>query len=894
VAKQAKVKVAIVLDEVEAQKVLASLEAVAAATKKVEGEGAEKQTTEQNKVTEAARKTVGQYDAQIDRLKKAVAAAKELMAVEQVREARLGAPGSVPLTSPVLEKIRQENLGTIGADPEKIKIAAAAIAEQAKGQYNVSAAIKDSIVQYEFEDEALNKLLRKARELGKDEQFYAILHKKGYVEGSVAIQKMLGLKAKDIGMTKEQIKEIQRHATILRHESIALRRSAADLHLFAQSAFIAGSATIGGILLLAKQYSDQMGDTTKVSREFLAAQEQLKAAKNRIGEVFARESVPFIREATKILDRAGKFIQEHPEIVSAALKGGEILIAVGLLGKAVATGTRLTADALAIHSSILRIIATRAEEEVAAAKQLAAAELMNAAADKQLTAAEGMVVSPAPAASKLATALNTPTAIVGLIVAIGLVSYKTAQQLEKLEDIFKALEKRGGRFAAVWAPLYKIIESGTLAVNPLAISIKNFKDNLDRDIPLITKLFNDFTGTTKDAAANVTPSVIFSEQFSAVLKAYEDYTADDLKLVKDHYAEREDIVRKGLDAEKKENEQNLKRLEDIRAQANKATATLRRNFARQEADDERDYARDRAKILKDAGEDALQAEADLQEKLRKLRLEYEEREVDLLAARDAVGLVKNRLKYIQDRAEAIREANLEIAKKRKDIADRLRILDEEFDIQRQRRQEDFETRLEEIQREAREKLIEQQKAHTEEIAAIRKNTAEKLRDELVQFNEERKRRYQDFLQRIRDLDAGLLGEKALRKKRQDEMIADLDAFLAAYRAKHKTLLTTISATAGVGTRATGGYATFGTYLLGDKPTGGRGDAEFVLRGRTTRAAETIIGGRLTQEGILRAMLAGGQKNVTLNDHRRFDSRLSVEDRRAILQDTKQMLSELVS
>lgn len=73
-----------------------------------------------------------------------------------------------------------------------------------------------------------------------------------------------------------------------------------------------------------------------------------------------------------------------------------------------------------------------------------------------------------------------------------------------------------------------------------------------------------------------------------------------------------------------------------------------------------------------------------------------------------------------------------------------------------------------------------------------------------------------------------------------------------------------------------------------------GRTEFVLSGDTTKAAEMLIGGRLTQDTLMAALRGNGRSQVTWNDNRRFDSRLSGDDRRAIQNDTMQTLAGVLN
>jgi hypothetical protein len=68
-----------------------------------------------------------------------------------------------------------------------------------------------------------------------------------------------------------------------------------------------------------------------------------------------------------------------------------------------------------------------------------------------------------------------------------------------------------------------------------------------------------------------------------------------------------------------------------------------------------------------------------------------------------------------------------------------------------------------------------------------------------------------------------------------------------------------------------------------------GRKEFALNNSTTRAAEQMIGGQLTQDRLLSALAGGGGRRITYHDNRRIDSKLSPSDRRTIANDTLNIL-----
>ncbi len=74
-------------------------------------------------------------------------------------------------------------------------------------------------------------------------------------------------------------------------------------------------------------------------------------------------------------------------------------------------------------------------------------------------------------------------------------------------------------------------------------------------------------------------------------------------------------------------------------------------------------------------------------------------------------------------------------------------------------------------------------------------------------------------------------------------------------------------------KAAGGYIGTGLFM------GGEQGREFVLSNSTTRAAESVMGGALNQQNLIRALAGGGNKRVSYYDARKFDSVPSAETRR---------------
>lgn len=87
---------------------------------------------------------------------------------------------------------------------------------------------------------------------------------------------------------------------------------------------------------------------------------------------------------------------------------------------------------------------------------------------------------------------------------------------------------------------------------------------------------------------------------------------------------------------------------------------------------------------------------------------------------------------------------------------------------------------------------------------------------------------------------------------------------------------------GAQVRDSGGYVGKGLWA-------NKGAPEFVLSNNTTRAAESVVGGGLTQARLLQALAGGGSKRVSYHDARRFDSMPSASARRMM---TNEMMNAL--
>jgi len=611
-----------------------------------------------------------------------------------------------------------------------------------------------------------------------------------------------------------------------------------------------GTALVGGILGFANKYVAGAKESTAVTAAWRREQDSLNKSGTRFGAVLAQEALPLLREGARLAEGVASFVETHPEAIRAALNTGKILIGLGAIGLLVSKGISLVVDAKYLLTVPVQLQAAQLQDR-AAAKQLEAA-LLRA---KEL----GVSVPNTPGGGAAATGgLAGAAASVGLVVA-GVIAAKYAV------DLVNVVLQKTGIAKSIADAQQKILETSK------------------RPYPGIIAAARP--GTTSSTAAATSLDVTgaqASSQFDAILKAYEQYKQDDLAAVQKHYSDRKKIMADALASEQRANAQYAANVQRVNSQRSSAVAQATRDFTQANIQAEQDYQNTRAQIIRDSGLEIQQIEADLQEQLRKSRKEHEERAADFTASRDALGLAKEKDRFEDEQSEAKREAKQEIARRRQDVAQRLTELAQSYEQERAQRLADYEARLTEIRAQASAQLTELRTQHQAELREIQQAKIERIKELDEGYNEERKRRYNQLIQNIRDLDASLLGEKNLKAKYQAAMLTDLDSFLAKYKAGLGSLAASVPG------KADGGYTS------GLVRTGERG-YEYVMTHNTTRAAEAMIGGRLTQQSLMSALAgAGSRQSVTWNDQRRFSGEYTNAIRRANQRDTLELLGGLFS
>lgn len=665
-----------------------------------------------------------------------------------------------------------------------------------------------------------------------------------------------------------------------------------------------GLAATGGIFALANKYVQDAKVATATTTAWKNEMAKLERVRDRIGAVLAREALPALKLAAQLAAKIASFVEANPGVVKAALNGGLIVAGIGLIGTLIAKGISLYADVSMITASVTQLTAAKIMAD-AGNKQLLAAGLGSkggsvasiGGAIKNLLGLGG-AASGAGGAAGLGGALAILTPVVLTLAAalggllIGVKAYDAFVKKGLLKGPNAAQFATGGAYQL--GQFYGKVTNrlgGNLSQEEIdrksiifAANIGKLTGAIDENSPLwlkASKLIKQSSEEVQEALTGLANADIRN----AALDAFSSYKQEEAESEKKYLQERQKIQQDGRNAMLRADEQYSKTVGQIARQLQKSLENATADYQRADAKAQADFMKERADILKDAGKAALEAEKDLQKDLKELQKRRDEDSRDAINRRDALALINAQKTFNEERRARIQEKNEQLRQIRQDKAEKLAELSQQFAEERAQRFAEYQQRLIDLNAQAEEQRQAAAEAHSAEIEQIRRNTADRLKELYTQQVEERKRRYQEFVQKLRDIDATLLGERNLRNKYSTAMLADLNAFLRNYQSQLATL-----GGGAAGARATGGYVrTDGLYRLAEG-----NNAEFVLSASTTKLLERVLGGTISQNALARLAIGQGGKNITLNDSRRFDSRLSARDRRQISNDTMTLLTEVLS
>lgn len=372
-------------------------------------------------------------------------------------------------------------------------------------------------------------------------------------------------------------------------------------------------------------------------------------------------------------------------------------------------------------------------------------------------------------------------------------------------------------------------------------------------------------------------------------QALEEYSMAVTQLELDTASERERIARdSGIDLARIERDIGDQRADAIESYHREAT----------EAEEE--YYKQRAERARDFGIETARMEEDHQKTIRRMRVDSEVRQKSAINARDALALLEERRNYERDRRRTEEDYRTDMARRSEDFARELAQSEEAFKEQQAARERAFQEQLAALQEQLREQQATREQAAKEELDTLEDGRTQQLRglydqkeeelETIEEENDKQKKELKDGLNKRleesrkaqrkalldarnnfdkRRQEAGLYNNRELTEYRRfrDDALATLRQFVTNANAELRGLSFNANTMGGF---QHGGYAGMGVFRMGEA---GR---EFVLSNPTTMAAERLMGGRLSQAGVLGAMASGGGPSV--HNSFVFQGRLSEDEK----------------
>lgn len=290
-------------------------------------------------------------------------------------------------------------------------------------------------------------------------------------------------------------------------------------------------------------------------------------------------------------------------------------------------------------------------------------------------------------------------------------------------------------------------------------------------------------------------------------------------------------------------------MSQISSQLSSALAAIEASYQASQLQAQEQFQQQYASIVQQGQEQIRQIIADSQERLRQMEMDHAQRVEELTNARDALGLAQENRRHQQEVAEEKRRAAEAIRQAKQQTQMQLQQLQQQFALEQAERERQYELEKQQAQQAASDQMAAEQQNYALQLAELQAAKQEELRQ--LQWG---------YAEQLRQLGYRFQGERNLAAQWHAAMLADVNSFWQSYAAQMQAGLSSLPGPEG---RASGGYAASGLYRLGEH---GR---EFVLSAETTRAAENLLGGALTQRRILGGM-TGNSKTVYLHQDIRFN------------------------
>lgn len=699
---------------------------------------------------------------------------------------------------------------------------------------------------------------------------------------------------KQIQKFNKELQETERRVADMRQLSTSIGR-------ISQGLFLAGSAVTTTFYVSANKEAQRIkeagGVVDETTQKWLLAQERIQRSYQRIGRSAMTAMLPVLEDAAALAERASKFVEKNPDLVRSVLKTGQIVAVVGAVGMLAARGIKFVADATLIAAQFKYSASTLMFKQ--SVDRFFAAQTRPGGGGYGWQSYGGGTPSKGGTGASALGTLGTVTLIATSVIigaeigkeignkiakAIYGEDYKDQNLGDAAQTYYRAAALPSLLFAvqlkkAGFDEAAKKISDFTLGVDKFIGKVSDAKNPLDE----LSGALDNLSDSTETAAKDLEGAKIIANLERANLEAEREYSQARAKVLNEANASIREATLELANARAR-----------IRASLGGTLSKLSFDFQKANQEADQNYQLERAKIAQDGNEEILRIQKDAQEELRKLTEDFAREEDQLTRERDALGLVKARRKFEDDKKEIEREKTEQIKESRKQTAQQLADLRQSYQRERAERLAKYQQDVADAKAQAAQELAEAQTAFNQRMAEIQRQKQIELAELARAYNEERRRRVLAAYEQIKDLNGALGAERLMRSRYYAIINAEAAQFMAQYRATLSAIKTGTTSTvfgSGIGggsipTSHSGGYTGDGIYMMK------RG--EYVMNPATVQAAESLIGSQLSQQALINTLASGVRSSATLVDQRRFNAEVSPSTRREIaslaVQEMKQLLN----
>ena len=624
-----------------------------------------------------------------------------------------------------------------------------------------------------------------------------------------------------------------------------------------------GSGIIALMVGGSQKYIQTMGQVEEQSATWLHNSERISNAQIRLGRTLTDVINPGMNFAATAAEKIAKVAEDNPWILKAAGISGGLLAGVGTLTGLAGFGMQATAHLSEMQSA------------GGVSGMLAGATLRIG----QATLLSGAVILGAEVGASLGNA------IAGKI-------YGPGYQKQNLGDAALTVMK-GFQIPTQYAAS-GLMNAGVLSKDD-ARTFANAINSLNSWVGNLVGARSTSSGTPSDDPLIKAGVVDSFRQFSIQMAESERQYETQRSNILQQYGEQRVAMEQQYTTQVSRTIRNFG-IQQFQAMQDFSISQTRqaRNFNQSESLAEVGYYEQRTSLASSFHQNVQRSEEDHQVRMRKLLEDHNDRVEELGQSRDALGLVREMRRYERVRRDEEDTFRTDAGRKNQDYARQVRELEINFRQQRSLRMQQFEQQKADQEADFNRNRTRQKQAQALQIADMaadhkvqmdilaqhEKNTLDQLK---YGYDQQIRLMRDALIERIRALDPIILGDYQAYTRYLQGISQQFQAWLAANKGNFVSSTTsTIPARGSVGGRASGGYATYGVYVLGDTSNSSPGKREHVLDGYSTEAIEGIMGDRnLTPSKIVGAVARGmgsRNRNVSIPMHIEFHGSFSDEER----------------